>query len=386
MNNSDGDGTFKTIFRYNETESSNSVMFSQDFIPNNVFSLFMQSTSWIMVCAATFGFGGNVLIIVTYAKIGLSESINIHYLSLGVSDALFVLFLTWNGICSIPSFADSDIPFLSREFMVPTGGHTSAIFQKTTSWITAFISLERCLCVVFPLKIKTIVNRRRTIISIVLIFFASVLPLTSITFYTYVFEIKFDAVRNKSLLGARYRKSPLSDALTNVNYIYKLVFLNTIPFAVIILSAVVLAFQLHRSASWRLRTSGESLGSDEKAHKKYAKDLAIAKTVLAIAVASIILGTLNNSRYLVAIFWPEFHSRGTQAKLFLLVARLMFLLSFANSSINFIIYYRMGTRFRITVRQLLFCDYKKQSSHIIGNSGSPGGDLSLCKSNVWVNK
>ena len=109
--------------------------------------------------------------------------------------------------------------------MIPTGGFTSDIFQKTTAWITAFISFERCLCVVFPLKIKAIVKRRRTVGVIVIIFVLSVLLLASISFYTYEFELRLDDAENKSLVRVKYRGFALSQTLTNVSFIYRVVFL-----------------------------------------------------------------------------------------------------------------------------------------------------------------
>ena len=187
------------VIHQNETNLSKLMTLTEDHIPSNIFSMFMEYTSYVMICAATFGLAGNVLIIITYTKIGFSESINISYFALGISDILCVIFLSWNAICFLPAFSAANVPFKPLEFVIPTGGFTSDIFQKTTAWITAFISFERCLCVVFPLKIKAIVKRRRTVGVIVIIFVLTVLPLASITFYTYEFELRLDDVENKSL-------------------------------------------------------------------------------------------------------------------------------------------------------------------------------------------
>ena len=350
---------------YDQTEPTNLAMSSHGDIPGEIFYLLMEYTAYAMICISAFGMAGNILIIITYTKIGFSESINISYFALGVSDILCVIFLTWNAICFIPAFSDSDMPFLPKEFAIPTGGHTTDIFQKTTAWITAFISLERCLCVVFPLKIKIIVRRRRTIVIIVMIFILTVLPLASIVFYIYVFDVKFDAGNNQTLLRVTYRNSPLSNSLSNFKYIYKVVFLNSIPFAIILICAVVLAIHLNQSAAWRLGKSnastngnGTSNSNDEKAQKKYAKDMRIAKTVLAIALTFIFPGTLSTLRYVIALIVPEFQPVGAYAKFFRFTARLAFLLTLANSSVNFIIYYKMGTKFRATVNQILFGDAK----------------------------
>ena len=329
-------------------------------IPSGYFTLLMEYTSYAMICVATFGFTGNILIIITYAKIGFSDSINISYFALGVSDILCVTCLTWNAICFIPAFADSELPFLSREFVIPTGGFTSDMFQKTTAWITAYISLERCLCVVFPLKVKAIVRRKRTILILVLLFVLTVVPMTSVVSYTYVLDVRFHAGQNRTLLGVRIRNSSLSGYLTHVNYLYKLIFLNSIPFAVILLSSIVLAVHLNRSALWRLGKSqagvaptGKSLSNDDKANRKYSKDMRIVKTVLAIALAFIFLGTMSNLRILIAMNLPEFRPIGTYAKLFRFSARLVFLLSIVNSSVNFFIYFMLGTKFRDTLTKMI---------------------------------
>ena len=349
------------VIHQNETNLSKLMTLTEDHIPSNIFSMFMEYTSYVMICAATFGLAGNVLIIITYTKIGFSESINISYFALGISDILCVIFLSWNAICFLPAFSAGNVPFKPLEFVIPTGGFTSDIFQKTTAWITAFISFERCLCVVFPLKIKAIVKRRRTVGVIVIIFVLTVLPLAGITFYTYEFELRLDDVKNKSLVRVKYRDSVLSQTLTNVSLIYKVVFLNSIPFAIILVCAAVLAVNLKRSAAWRLGMTGKayietgkSSQTDDKAQRKYAKDIRVAKTVLTIGLTFIILGTLSTLRYLIVFFWSDFHASGAHAKLFKVIARLMFLLSLANSSVNFIIYYKMGTKFRITINNMLF--------------------------------
>ena len=355
------------FLRQNQTALFYSMALPDKDIPEGTFSLLMEYTSYTMICIAAFGLVGNILIIITYTSIGFSESINISYSALSISDIFCILFLTWHAICFVPAFSNSDIPFEARKFVIPTGGHTSAIFLKTTAWITAYISLERCLCVVFPLKIKTIVKRKRTIVVIVAIFSLTLLPLGGIVFYTYVFNIVFDATKNITFLSVMYRKSSLSNVLTRANYVYKLVFMNFTPFGIILICAVVLTVQLNRSASWRrevslsrTETPGESTTSNVKTQKKHSKETRVARTVLAIALTFIFPGTLSTIRYVCAMTWNGFHPIGVYAKLFEFTSRLEFLLSLANSSVNFIIYYRSGTKFRHTVQGLVLRNRSSQ--------------------------
>ena len=86
------------IIGQNENNLSKLMTLTEDHIPSNIFSMFMEYTSYVMICAAAFGLARNVLIIITYTKIGFSDSINISYFALGISDILCVIFLSWNAI------------------------------------------------------------------------------------------------------------------------------------------------------------------------------------------------------------------------------------------------------------------------------------------------
>ena len=337
------------------TLSDRTVLSNYD-IPSRVFFILMENISYGMIVVAFFGMTGNIFIIITYAKMGFSESINISYCALCISDILCVIAFTWNAICFIPAFTDRDLPFIPGEIVVVTGGSVSDIFSKTTAWITAFISLERCLCVVFPLKVKDIVRPRRTVLIVVTIFALTILPLASITFYIYVFNSKFDTKRNRTLIGVRYRKSSLADALYGVNFIYKVVFMNSIPLVIVFVCSLSMAVHLNRSATWRLQQSGSiSLETqDSKAMRKYLKDTRVAKTVLAIATCFLVLESVGTLRLLVSTTWQEFRPMGDYNRSFKVISRLAFLFSLTNSSVNFIIYYNMGSKFRNTVKRMLF--------------------------------
>ena len=156
---------------------SKTVAFLNNKIPIWLYSLIMECISYAMVFVAVLGMAGNILIIITYTEIGFTESINISYCALAISDALCVSIVTWNAVCFIPDFVRMELPFIPREMVVPTGGAGSDIFFQTTAWITAGISLERCLCVVYPFKIRAFVTRRRTLFAVITIFTVICVPL-----------------------------------------------------------------------------------------------------------------------------------------------------------------------------------------------------------------
>ncbi|CAG5131199.1 unnamed protein product, partial [Candidula unifasciata] len=51
-----------------------------------------------------------------------------------------------------PALSEVDLPFDVREVSFPVASMPHVICTRITSWITAIITIERCLCVLVPLK------------------------------------------------------------------------------------------------------------------------------------------------------------------------------------------------------------------------------------------
>lgn len=78
-----------------------------------------------------------------------------HVLLAGLSssDLGCLITLIWTNICYNPAFNDLDLPFSPIDFQYLTGTRLHIVFTRVTGCITAFITLERCLCVAMPLKV-----------------------------------------------------------------------------------------------------------------------------------------------------------------------------------------------------------------------------------------
>ncbi|KAK3795807.1 hypothetical protein RRG08_052240 [Elysia crispata] len=106
----------------------------------------------------------NTINICVYVKMGLSETTNISFFSLSISDLLVstsavLVQLTYNppvSVMKLPSGAPiSEIGMAACYIMFPCMG--------CSAWITAILSVERCLCISTPLKVKEIFSRNRTV-------------------------------------------------------------------------------------------------------------------------------------------------------------------------------------------------------------------------------
>ncbi|CAG5118998.1 unnamed protein product, partial [Candidula unifasciata] len=124
-----------------------------DLLSDNVRMIF-QIINFVIIVQIIdiFGTGSNIINIVCFVKQGLKDPVNIALLGLTVSDLISMATLIWLNICLNPLFYESDIPFQAPEIGHLTSGILHVASTRVTCCMTAFITLERCMCIVVPLK------------------------------------------------------------------------------------------------------------------------------------------------------------------------------------------------------------------------------------------
>ena len=117
-----------------------------------------------------FAFSTTFINIVVLVKQGVWSCVTLCILALTVTDFLSTL----AGLCNVPArilmYLDKKPgfdPYALYFHMI----YMSAIFYDISNTLTAFLSLERCLCVCLPLKFKVIFTYRRGVAAIVCIYF-----------------------------------------------------------------------------------------------------------------------------------------------------------------------------------------------------------------------
>ncbi|CAG5120766.1 unnamed protein product [Candidula unifasciata] len=101
-----------------------------------------------------FGTVTNIINILCFTKQGFRDPVNVSFLGLAISDLFCVASLLWTNVCMNPAFNEADLPFEPMEVQFITSGFLHTNFNRVTSCITAFITLERCLCITAPLKVR----------------------------------------------------------------------------------------------------------------------------------------------------------------------------------------------------------------------------------------
>lgn len=286
----------------------------------------------------------NIVNIVVFLRQGLKDTVNISLFGLAISDLSSLLFLFLLNLCFAPSVLVLDLPFYPSQIMWHLAW-AHMIFTRITTGITGWITLERCVCIASPLKVKMWITTSRTVWFIIVLYvtmIGHVLPV----FYTTQIRWVFDVTRNKSKLGIVY--------MENRNHIEEVVFAinNVIPSAFFVLvtaCTAILVRELRRKSKWRKKTSvstNESVASE--------RDTKIIKMVVLISVVFIFCYSPGVIIQIWAIADDEFRPDGRHKSVLYAYSSFMLHLESINSSVNLFIYVHVSSKYKRTFLQT-FC-------------------------------
>ncbi|CAG5117697.1 unnamed protein product, partial [Candidula unifasciata] len=245
--------------------------------------IFNKEVTYYVLLINTWGLGQgvtclglivNILNIIIFIRQGFKESVNVSLFSLTISDLGSLVFLFFLNLCWIPAVGKLDLPFYPDQ-MIYFLFYGHVMFTRVTTGTTAWIAMERCLCIITPLKVKSLITGRRTVVFVCVLYLISTASCAPLL-YTSRFRWIFDAFRNKTLLGLV--KIENREKIEGVVYVVN----NVMPitfFIVIVGCTVVLSKALLKNAEWRQRTAIQKEGTN--------RDTKVVKLVLIISLVFI---------------------------------------------------------------------------------------------------
>lgn len=318
----------------NEQRQETSLSNEQRQIFKIVNFIFVSSTIGLI------GIMTNFINIVVFYNQGFKPTINVAFFALAVSDLCCLVTLQWFNICMNPLFESADLPFVPGEVQYLLGGWLHVCFSRITGWITVFITAERCLGIAVPLKVKQLINLRRTVVAMCLIFSLNLMALSPEYVDSYL-DWKFYPELNRTLVGIVDRNR--NDNGEDMVFIFTSAS-GIVSFVTILFLTIFLVCKLASKARWRRSVTAEKDVSTKD--KKTIKMVALIATVLIVCYAP---GTAIS---MVTIFEPEFHLMGKYMNIFFATWSFAFVFQTVNSSVNIFLYYNMSTKFRQTFDQL----------------------------------
>ena len=320
---------------------------SHDPISNATLILFNRLKATALIPSLFFiGFPGNILNLLVFFKHGLKQRINLCLFSLSLVDLVYLTFVFLNyvetmGLGAPVSFHGSigeTVAFIISNRLLGFHG-----FGWASAFISAIISSERCFCVIWPLRSSTLLKTRTMAVVIVV----GVVLIAGGRFavtekYRVICLYDMTSGQERLLLAlSRYYLSNkrLVDVLDSV--VYGMVVPIT-TCSVVTVATVVTAVKLKKVAQWR----------QESSSALSPREIALTKMLIYLSIQFIVLNLPNILLRLTSILLPELNSTGRFANMFFVLTGVVEVCAGLNSSLNFLVYYFAGTKYRETVQGL----------------------------------
>ncbi|GFO34055.1 chemosensory receptor a [Plakobranchus ocellatus] len=287
--------------------------------------------------------------------------------ALAISDFASVVLSIWSTLCFMLTFNNVFLPFHAINVPFLTSGNPWAFLSRTIAWITAFISFERCLCILMPLKVKRLITPRSTLAALLIISLLTFGPFL-LTYLRFNFVWIFYPHLNATILDVMPNDNEhfvlIEKIVTSICGVVHPV----IAFSIVIMCTVFLIVQLRKISSWRKTVisrksqweykSGDNLASAAPSAQNgiSQREERLVRMVVVIATIFIVTYTPTCVMLLCSVVSDEFSMFGVYRNMFIIFGFITFLGQSVSGSINIVIYYTMASKFRLCLRSLLKMD------------------------------
>lgn len=293
-----------------------------------------------------FGIAANVLNCVVFYKQGLRHRIHFLLFSHSCTDLVFSVYI-------FLFFSDRFyLHFISQyvgygdmaSLLTNSGLHTLYGFTYASGFLSTYIAIERCLCIVWPFSADWLM-RTKNVCVIVCVATASLVCAHYIAAERYkivcVYDVQSDVLVYTFFPSDFYVKhSFLVNIMTGVLYGLGL---PSIFIVVTIITTIITAVHLQSAAQW-----------SQGARKQSAvmKEVFVTKMLISTSCLFIACKTPDILIRITPLFVPDFKIGGYFQNLFLTFVYIIMLTTGINASFNICIYFKMGSKYRQTLKSV----------------------------------
>ena len=306
---------------------------------------------WIVFFLSILGVVTNTLTMVVFIRQGFRDSVNVSLLSIAVWDQIKclagVIYRLHGPIGLVDPVRGIIWKNASRTYLVYL-----PIFAGYVSYgLATYLSIERCLCVSIPFKVRFLFTPRLTtwiMVVLSVLIFGSFSPM----FFIYNIEYTFSPVYNASIAvrrpGTLYYAH---DGVILKMYKFLGIFYPAVFCTIMVVSSSIIVFHLKKSAA----NFGKSVdgkiqneGTSETNVDMGSRNARVTKMLLVVILVYLMNFFPRLVVYVASLIEPEFFAYRRYHNLMLVMSNLIWILDFVNASVNFFIFMAMNSSFQRT--------------------------------------
>ena len=344
--------------------------------PDNFITLEQATTALkflggvLMPVVSFVGILVNVVNGLVFWKQGLRERINLLLFCLACADFVVVVYTLLHTLEYVYTLMKGrfvmDGP-LTTELTNSSLGVVYG-FVYASGFISTLIAVERCICITHPFTAKKILKTK--VAGIIVVVSTTVLVgVHSLVSSKYRILCEFYPIQGFMLKGYFPSQFYLENRFL-VDVLNGVVYGLALPiffFLTTTVTTVITAVKLRSAATWR---RGQTSAAEAD-----SKEVAVTRMLIAVSCVFIACTVPNIVGRVAPFFLPEFRLGGRQQNLLLVSTTVLHASPAINSSVNFIFYYKMGSRYRMVLRGLL-CPARTKAREAKGPLEMSGASLS----------
>lgn len=274
------------------------------------------------------------------------------------STAVFLMFLAVSDICILLTTILTHWIFIVWDFDIRTVNDTACKLHvfltyfsiHFSSWVLVLVTIERMICVLIPHKVHFLMNRKKGIISLVVV--ALCLFIANGHFFLgakITYTVWHDANRTMCMgVGSEIYQEFMDKIWTWIDLCLSF----AIPCALILIGNVLILVQLSRISHRR-----QDMGVTQQGKHTLTILLHLLTIVFLVSMAPYAIFMIVIP-YILENTTDVIHELETIDS----ILRILLLLLALNPTLNFILYFLSGSKFRTEVRSLLSCqEYRPES-------------------------
>ena len=292
------------------------------------------------------GFPANCINMAVFFKQGLKERINMCLFSLALVDLIYLssIFVLYAERI-YTQFTDDKRYGPVLNYMVSNRILTLFGFGYVHLFLVALVATERCICILFPMRAQRCIPTKTLAFFIVVsaLFLVGLrVPVVSQFQITCFYEMRTQRTSWQLYVNDYYfRNKAMIGVLNGVFYGFCLTV--GCP-AVVLITTTITAVRLTHIVRWRNQTSS-NLSS---------KEINLTKMLIALSAEFVIICIPVVIIRVSPLFEPRLGAGRAYANAFNLLISSMEICSYMNSTANFFMYVFAGTKYRETLRSLLW--------------------------------